>query len=53
LKNGFHDRLLIVLLRPFFQILAHLATLIENGARSQSSLYPNFSRASPRLDQAS
>jgi hypothetical protein len=35
LKNGFHDRLLIFLLRPFFQIFALLATLTENGARSQ------------------
>ncbi|MDX2213708.1 MAG: two-component system response regulator RppA [Oculatellaceae cyanobacterium bins.114] len=35
LKDGFHDRLLIFVLRPFFQILASLATLIENGARSQ------------------
>jgi hypothetical protein len=35
LKDGFHDRLLIFVLRPFFQILALLATLIENAARSQ------------------
>jgi hypothetical protein len=35
LKDGFHDRLLIFLLRPFFQILAPFATLIEIGARSQ------------------
>ena len=35
LQDAFHDPLLIVLLRPFFQILALLATLIENGARSE------------------
>ena len=34
-NDGFHDRLLIFGLRPFCQILAPLATLIEFGARSQ------------------
>lgn len=50
-QDGFHRRQTKRFLRPFFQILAPLATPIETGARSELPFILQFLIAKSKLSQ--